>query len=212
MTTATPTEKPCTKCGETKPLTDYYRYARSKDGRKSHCRPCTAEYDRHNYRRRRDERLQQRRTEFSGGHAMKQCPSCRRRLPWTMFQKDIRTTSGYRSNCRTCVAEMQRDYYAKKRRDDPAYWVRRHNLLAGAKQEPYTRESIFARDGWTCGICDDPIDRDLRAPDPKSASIDHIVPLSRGGDDTPANVQASHFGCNSAKGNRSLTEARALAA
>jgi len=36
-------------------------------------------------------------------------------------------------------------------------------------------------------------------PHPKAPTIDHIVPLSAGGDDTKANVQLAHFSCNTRK-------------
>ena len=39
-----------------------------------------------------------------------------------------------------------------------------------------------------------------RDPDTMSLSIDHILPLSAVGNDTPANVWVSHLGCNSSKG------------
>lgn len=36
----------------------------------------------------------------------------------------------------------------------------------------------------------------------RSATIDHVVPLTEGGDDTCANVQLAHRGCNARKSNR----------
>jgi hypothetical protein len=33
-------EKKCTKCHQTKPLTEFHRFSRSKDGHKSSCKPC----------------------------------------------------------------------------------------------------------------------------------------------------------------------------
>lgn len=80
--------------------------------------------------------------------------------------------------------------------------LRRKRLLEGVKQETYVREEIFERDGWECQLCGGPIDKNLRFPDSGVVSIDHIVPLSLGGDDTPANVQTAHLGCNVGKGNR----------
>lgn len=170
---ATPTEKTCTGCGETKPYTEYHRNASSKDGLRSRC---------------------------------KACQSARRKAYYAANREAALA-------CRKAYYEANRERYlarhAERWETDPEYRARRkaattryHRLLASAKQEPYTRESIFARDGWTCGLCGEPIDRDLRAPDPGSPSIDHVIPLSRGGDDTPANVQAAHFGCNSGKCNR----------
>ena len=117
--------------------------------------------------------------------------------------------------------QANRDEILEKRRiarlhrwaNDPSYRaqfyaanIRRKRLLAGAAQEPYTREGIFERDGWMCRICDEPIDPDRPWPDRDSASIDHIIPLSRGGDDTPGNVQAAHLSCNVGKGDRVDTD------
>jgi hypothetical protein len=39
-------EKACSKCQETKPLEDFRRDARLRDGRRSQCRDCGAEFDR----------------------------------------------------------------------------------------------------------------------------------------------------------------------
>lgn len=59
---------------------------------------------------------------------------------------------------------------------------------------------VFERDGWVCGICAAPVDRDLQWPDEMSASLDHVVPLSRGGHHVLSNVQLAHLGCNIRKG------------
>tara|TARA_Y100001958_G_scaffold138805_1_gene112264 strand:+ start:735 stop:1565 length:831 start_codon:yes stop_codon:yes gene_type:complete len=48
----------------------------------------------------------------------------------------------------------------------------------------------------------EPIDRTLRYPEPLSASLDHIVPLSKGGENSAENFQASHLVCNISIGNR----------
>ena len=79
---------------------------------------------------------------------------------------------------------------------------RRRALRRGATSEPYTLTEIAERDGHRCGLCRRKVKMTLRPPDPRSPAVDHIVPLSRGGDDVRANVQLAHMGCNSAKGNR----------
>jgi len=67
----------------------------------------------------------------------------------------------------------------------------------------FTAESIFERDGWRCGICRRKVSRALRHPHPRSASLDHIVPLAAGRDNggvhAPWNVQCAHLSCNLAK-------------
>lgn len=61
---------------------------------------------------------------------------------------------------------------------------------------------IFKRDQWICGLCAEPVDKTLRWPDPFSPSLDHILPLSRGGHHTRENCQLSHLRCNLRKNNR----------
>jgi 5-methylcytosine-specific restriction endonuclease McrA len=47
-----------------------------------------------------------------------------------------------------------------------------------------------------CGICKQPIHNK------KNASIDHIIPLSKGGAHELHNVHIAHRTCNHSKGNR----------
>lgn len=57
------------------------------------------------------------------------------------------------------------------------------------------------RECRVCAICGEPIDPDLRAPHPRSFTVDHIVPLSLGGAVAdPANMRAAHRRCNMKRG------------
>ncbi len=58
---------------------------------------------------------------------------------------------------------------------------------------------VFKRDSWRCGICGKKVNPKLQHPHPNSASLDHIIPLARGGTHTWGNVQLAHLACNSAK-------------
>lgn len=80
--------------------------------------------------------------------------------------------------------------------------VKRRALLHDAMVEEFRREDIFERDRWQCGLCGLQINPALKFPDPGSASVDHVIPLSRGGTHEPANAQASHLLCNVRKSNR----------
>jgi len=68
--------------------------------------------------------------------------------------------------------------------------------------ENVEREVVLERDGWICQLCDQPIDRSARSPDPMSRSIDHRIPLARGGVHSYSNCQSAHLGCNLSKGAR----------
>lgn len=80
--------------------------------------------------------------------------------------------------------------------------AKRRATERGAYVEQVDRFEIFQRDGWMCMLCGDPLHRDEVAPHPWSPSIDHVIPLARGGTHERANVQAAHFWCNSVKGDR----------
>lgn len=66
----------------------------------------------------------------------------------------------------------------------------------------YTKSQIVERDGTTCRLCLMAVDMTLAHPDPLSASVDHVLPLSLGGADAFDNVQLAHLVCNVRKGNR----------
>lgn len=57
------------------------------------------------------------------------------------------------------------------------------------------RRPLAVRDHWRCGICCGRIET------LDEATIDHIVPLSRGGQHVWSNVQIAHAACNARKGN-----------
>ena len=69
------------------------------------------------------------------------------------------------------------------------------------KGDPIDRLLIFERDDWFCHICKTEIDRDKRFPDDMAATLDHIIPLSKGGTHTWDNVASAHARCNYIKGN-----------
>ena len=64
--------------------------------------------------------------------------------------------------------------------------------------EPYARESVFERDGWACQACEAQC-HEPNPFDPAAATVDHVVPLSLGGEHTLANAQTLCLSCNSAK-------------
>jgi len=89
-------------------------------------------------------------------------------------------------------------YTEEKRQRDSIRRARK----AGATIERFLNVEIFERDDWTCGICDLPVDREASWPDPNMPSLDHIQPLSLGGDHSRANTRCAHLGCNVRRGNR----------
>lgn len=75
-----------------------------------------------------------------------------------------------------------------------------------AKSEPNhyrdadLRAGVFDRDGWRCTYCGDEITS-------ATATLDHIVPVSKGGADDAENLAAACLICNSIKSGRTFEEA-----
>ena len=83
--------------------------------------------------------------------------------------------------------------------------MRSRATAAGDKITPY---DVFARDGFKCQICNKKLDMDKTAPHPDSPSIDHIIPLAKGGTHTWVNVQSAHFLCNCTKSDKGNAQMR----
>ena len=66
--------------------------------------------------------------------------------------------------------------------------------------EPVNDLQVFERDHWICQLCGEPVDRNLQWPDPQSPSLDHILPIVKGGLHKYANTQCAHLQCNLRKG------------
>lgn len=100
-----------------------------------------------------------------------------------------------RKRCNVCAYRSLRDARYRGR-------VARKLREKLQKVEVIDRNVVLDGGNWTCGLCANPIDRDLVYPHPASPSIDHITPLSKGGAHAYVNLQPSHLCCNLRKGDR----------
>lgn len=120
-----------------------------------------------------------------------------------------------RSGSLTCSPDCKKVYKAaqnrERRKSSPVSESERERLRSknhlrrvkyGATSEVVRFTDIAERDRWRCHLCNKRIDQDLRYPDPMSGSLDHVVPLSAGGDHSCANVALAHLACNVRKGAR----------
>ncbi len=95
--------------------------------------------------------------------------------------------------CPGCRDNAEREAMRRGRR-------RRKARKRGVASEPYTLAYIAERDHYRCQLCRKPVAMKQVVPHPKAPTIDHILPLALGGEDTKANVQLACFLCNSTKG------------
>lgn len=89
---------------------------------------------------------------------------------------------------------------ASRRAADRARCARRRGALALAIVEIVDPDVVLERDGWRCHVCGKRIDRTLSGRAAMGPTIDHLVPISEGGEHSYANVRAAHRRCNSRRG------------
>jgi hypothetical protein len=100
------------------------------------------------------------------------------------------------SMCRKCKRKARNRY--RKHTNNIAQRAKKFGVL----RVQYDREEIFSRDGWQCQFCRVLLrrkwtyNRKTLVPHPHNATIDHIKPMSKGGDDAEWNVQACCLACN----------------
>ncbi len=140
-------------------------------------------------------------------------PSCKIYFPECVICSR-RFTARSRPKQKLCGKECRAKYvsqYAaarimKRYRTDPEFrdqmlskaHARRADKL-GLKSSAVLLGYLIKRDKGRCGICHRPV-RAKRGP--MRPSIDHKVPLSRGGDHDLKNVQLAHYRCNLSKNNQ----------
>jgi 5-methylcytosine-specific restriction endonuclease McrA len=71
-----------------------------------------------------------------------------------------------------------------------------------AKGDNIIHLEVFERDEWVCHLCGKLIERWRRGNDWMRATLDHVIPLSKGGAHTYDNVRAAHWRCNMIKGDQ----------
>lgn len=77
--------------------------------------------------------------------------------------------------------------------------------LYGVPHEPVNPRAIFESDQYQCQLCGKQLHPHTSWPSPDYPTLDHIVPLSKGGPHTQDNVQTACYRCNVIKGARLAT-------
>ncbi len=76
--------------------------------------------------------------------------------------------------------------------------ARRRALKSGVFVAPVDPQAIYDRENGRCWLCRKAVDR-------RQMTLDHVIPISKGGDHAPHNLRIAHPRCNSLKGARVLT-------
>lgn len=143
----------------------------------------------------------------------KRCSTCHVVMPLTDFNVRRLSNDGLQPRCRPCQKVESRKYrlanHEKERRRNHA-WQRKNAVkvnLAVSGRKAFIRRSPVSSSDWArlvhrygsrCAYCgsDGPL------------TIDHVVPISRGGQHAIGNLLPACGSCNYSKGSRFLVEWR----
>lgn len=76
----------------------------------------------------------------------------------------------------------------------------------GEYDRTITLPKLYMRDGGVCHICGKQVNMNTNTNDDEYGSIDHLIPLSKGGTHTWGNVSLAHRRCNTIKSNRVMIQ------
>lgn len=111
-------------------------------------------------------------------------------------------------SCQRCGADLTglrySAIYCSGRCSDNATKARKRAAGAQARKPlgRRLRHAVYLRDGWVCQICGVEVNLKALYPAADSATIDHIVPVVKGGTDDLSNLQTAHARCNLLKHDR----------
>ncbi len=191
---APPGSKTCSMCDEVKPLDAFYNDPRTPRAVTSACKECRREAA----HQRKLERGEPTFKRYDDPPGVKTCRSCEVQKPLDEFGDEPRNRDGLRSWCDDC----QRARTLQWHRDNPDAIFRLKSIRRVLEEEyPVSRadlRGLMARHDGTCAYCGVA----------EAKSIDHVVPVTRGGKNSIGNLVPCCRPCNSSKGNKLLSEWR----
>lgn len=206
-----PSEKACSVCGVTKPLSAFSVQGAMRDGHRSNCKECGNAAARA-YAKAHPDRVKENQARYVAAH-----PEERRDTYVRSNEK--RRDSGWTAQYVREHAEERRVYHAKwyaenreRVRAIAAQWDRDNNEARKTIGERWRANKVnaqindFTLEQWQatleyfngyCAYCGEPCD---------AMEQEHMMPLSRGGDHTTSNIVPSCRSCNGRKHAKTLAE------
>jgi 5-methylcytosine-specific restriction endonuclease McrA len=101
------------------------------------------------------------------------------------------------------ISERVRKYSQTEKGKATAYKkrIKRRSSEHHVKFTPHDRSQLLERDNWTCQLCGIKVHDESKGNwnTPNKCNIDHIIPISKGGNSTPDNLQILCRTCNLSK-------------
>lgn len=175
--------KICKGCGAAKPDAEYHKDSVSPDGLRARCKPCRSGHMAGYYQANREQKIQ--------------------------YERDRRITEGDH------LRAWDKARYLRKREQritlaENHTHIRRARLAGTASDPGITAARLRDIHGGSCFYCLTTLDFTRRTRgqgiNPTRASIEHLLPISRGGTHTWDNVVLCCHSCNTRKNNKTVAE------
>ena len=209
--------KICTKCNIEKPLDDFYRKSNDADNYISQCKDCIIIRQKQYYKNHTKERLLFQ-SKYWDAHAEEKA-IYQKQYYWThreegliyrkkYYQDHKKESAQYREDHKKEIAERDKRYRhtVAGRNAHNKKSHKRRALMAGASIEDVNPVEILERDGYRCQICGVKTSLDYDRYHSNRSEIDHITPLSKGGEHSPQNTQCLCRHCNAIKSSSIIGE------
>lgn len=206
--------KRCSRCNIEKPLTEYYRQARGKDGLQGYCKLCKREL-RAEYRRNHPDRVKiankkwrEKNREHSRQYSARyNAENTEKRKVYRVNNRDkyAKNAALYRARHPERVKYYTRKWRDKNPANMRAMWQRRRARIAGAAGTHTADEisKLFEKQRHKCYYCHkkliNPFTKEGKG---EIAHLDHVIPLDRGGRNDIGNLVWACQYCNSSKCNK----------
>ena len=102
--------------------------------------------------------------------------------------------------------EYDRLYKRERYAEDPKYREQEQSRARERLRRSAGFYEAWEKCGGVCAYCEQPLDAEDYSRGPMAPTVDHMIPLSRGGADVAENRVLACNACNSAKGARTPRE------
>lgn len=215
--------KVCNKCGEFKRYEEFHKKKSNKDGYIGQCKVCKSINDKLYYQKNKESHNKRTKKYYEENKekVLKVCKEYREENKERIseYKKDwakknrVRKSEQekhWRENNEKRNVEMKKKWYEKNRDRVYSNLLKRRSLKHFVRFEGIRRKELLDRDNWKCKRCGVQVhDRSVGGnenrhlwDDERKAHIDHIIPISKGGDSTPNNLQVLCRTCNLSKNNK----------
>lgn len=199
--------KTCIKCSAPKNIGDFYKNKRNRDGLDTYCKSCRREYMK-NYHKEHPEYGREYYEKHKDDPGFKEKSRNKWKSIYTSnprFRKQHRKKNAARLRLNPELrslpsperrASLVQSWRERNRSKTIEYRQRRRSRLS-------TSGEHFTTEEWLI-LCRHYGNKCLRCGEQKPLSVDHVIPICKGGSNAISNIQPLCRSCNSAKGTNTI--------